>query len=287
MVFKTNRSATLLELCTEVFPESSKTTIRSWIEQGRIAVEGKRVFRSNTQVPAGATIELLARPHPKEGPLTIHYEDAHIIVVEKPSGLLSVATDGGTEPSVHAWIKHRYPGRRIPVVHRLDKDTSGLMVFALTDTAFHILKEELKNRKVKRLYRAVVEGRLEGRGTWDSFLLEDPSLTMRVVPAGTKGSERAITRYTVLKNSKEFSLIDCELTTGKKNQIRAQAAAASHPVAGDRKYGALNPRAWRLCLHARILEFDHPILKKPMRFESPPPRFFEKLLSPLQAPLPS
>lgn len=286
MVFKSSRAASLLDQCVEAFKDSSKTTIRYWIENGRISVSGKKVLRCNTPVPEGASIELLARPLPKEGPLTIHYEDEHIIVVEKPSGLLSVATEGGTEPSVHAWIKHRFPGRRIPVVHRLDKETSGLMVFALTDDSFHVLKEDLKNRKVKRIYRAVVEGKLEGSGTWNSFLLEDPSLTMRVVSRGTKGAEQAITHYTVLKASKEFSIIDCELTTGKKNQIRAQASEILHPIAGDRKYGAQDTRAWRLCLHARVLDFNHPITKRPMHFESNPPAFFERLVPARQQRVP-
>ena len=278
MIFTSSRTASLLDQCIEAFPDSSKTTLRSWIADGRIAVNGKKALRANTEVQTGASIELLARPLPKEGPLTIHFEDAHIIVVEKPSGLLSVATEEGDEPSVHAWIKHRFPGRRIPVVHRLDRETSGLMVFALTSEAFQILKQDLKERKVKRIYRAVVEGRLEGSGTWDSYLIEDPSLTMRVVPASVKGAERAVTHYKALKSSTRYSLIDCELQTGKKNQIRAQASMIGHPIAGDKRYEAKETKAWRLCLHARVLDFTHPITKKEMHFESPPPAFFEGMI---------
>jgi 23S rRNA pseudouridine1911/1915/1917 synthase len=152
------------------------------------------------------------------------------------------------------------------------------MVFALTSEAFQILKQDLKERKVKRIYRAVVEGRLEGSGTWDSYLIEDPSLTMRVVPASVKGAERAVTHYKVLKSSTKYSLIDCELQTGKKNQIRAQASMIGHPIAGDKRYEAKETKAWRLCLHARVLDFIHPITKKEMHFESQPPAFFEGMI---------
>jgi tRNA pseudouridine32 synthase/23S rRNA pseudouridine746 synthase/23S rRNA pseudouridine1911/1915/1917 synthase len=211
--------------------------------------------------------------------LRIHYEDRDIIVIEKPSGLLSVAKETGTEPSVHAWIKHRYPGRLIPVIHRLDQDTSGLMVFALTEDAFHSLKKDLQERGVRRIYRAVVEGQLKEDGEWDTYLFEDKSLKMHVVPKSGTQTERAITRYHVLTTGELYTLIDCELQTGKKNQIRVQAAHAGHPVAGDKKYGCMHKDARRLCLHAHLLSFTHPTTGAPMVFESPPPPFFARLVT--------
>ena len=227
-------------------------------------------------VSANARIELAPKPLPHEGPLRIHYEDRYIVVVEKPSGLLSVAKETGKAPSVHAWIKHRYPGRLIPVVHRLDQDTSGLMVFGLTREAFNTLKEALQQGEVRRIYRAVVEGRLEGRGTWDSYLFEDRSMKMQVVAKGTKDSERAVTHYSSLRIGEVYSLIDCTLQTGKKNQIRVQAAHAGHPIAGDKKYGGL--REERLCLHAYTLTFKHPVTGVPMAFSCPPPPLFDQLV---------
>jgi tRNA pseudouridine32 synthase/23S rRNA pseudouridine746 synthase/23S rRNA pseudouridine1911/1915/1917 synthase len=228
-------------------------------------------------VKAGALIELAPKPLPHEGPLRIHYEDRFIVVIEKPSGLLSVAKETGEDPSVHAWMKHRYPGRVIPVVHRLDQDTSGLMVFGLTSEAFTNLKDALQRGEVRRVYRAVVQGRLEGKGTWESYLLEDHYLKMQVVPKGTKGAERAVTHYTSLKVGETYSLIDCTLETGKKNQIRVQAAHAGHPLAGDKKYGGSTEDAGRLCLHAHTLTFAHPITGAQMTFSSPPPNFFERI----------
>ena len=226
-------------------------------------------------VSANARIELAPKPLPHEGPLRIHYEDRYIVVVEKPSGLLSVAKETGKAPSVHAWIKHRYPGRLIPVVHRLDQDTSGLMVFGLTHEAFATLKEALQRGEVRRVYRAVVEGQLEGKGTWESYLFEDDFLKMRVVSKETRGAELAITHYTSLRAGEVYSLIDCTLQTGKKNQIRVQAAHAGHPIAGDKKYGGLVED--RLCLHAHTLTFTHPVTGASMAFSSPPPPFFDRL----------
>jgi len=268
----------LFEHLIQAFPDSSRSTLRSWVVHGRILVDGRKATRTDITLLPGAVIELAPKPLPKEGPLRIHYEDRDIIVVEKPSGLLSVAKETGEEPSVHAWLKHRYPGRVIPVVHRLDQDTSGLMVFGISEEGFRNLKEALQKGGVKRLYRAVVEGSLEKGGTWENCLFEDKYLKMQVVPKGTKGAERAVTHYSVLKTGPIYTLIDCELETGKKNQIRVQAAYAGYPLAGDKKYGCKERDARRLCLHARLLSFSHPITGAPMLFESPPPRFFDRLI---------
>lgn len=278
MQYTTTSEGSLFEQLVQVFPDSSRSTLRSWIAHGRILVNGHRVRRTDTHVTSGALIELSRKPLPKEGPLRIHYEDRDIIVVEKPSGLLSVAKETGDEPSVHAWLKHRYPGRVIPVVHRLDQDTSGLMVFGISEEGFRRLKEALQNGEVKRVYRAVVEGSLLDDGTWDTYLFEDRYLKMQVVPKGTLEAERAVTHYSVLKIGEVYTLIDCELETGKKNQIRVQAAHAGYPLAGDKKYGCTLRDAYRLCLHARLLSFAHPITGAPMKFESPPPPFFDRLI---------
>lgn len=277
MSHTTTEDGALFEQLLKIFPDSSRSTLRSWVAHRRILVNGHRAIRTDMPVKTGSLIELAPKPLPHEGPLRIHYEDRSIIVIEKPSGLLSVAKETGEDPSVHAWMKHRYPGRVIPVVHRLDQDTSGLMVFGLTSEAFTKLKDALQRGEVRRVYRAVVQGRLEGKGTWESYLLEDRYLKMQVVPKGTKGAERAVTHYTSLKVGETYSLIDCTLETGKKNQIRVQAAHAGHPLAGDKKYGGSIEDAGRLCLHAHTLTFAHPITGAQMTFSCPPPNFFERI----------
>ena len=152
------------------------------------------------------------------------------------------------------------------------------MVFGISDEGFRRLKQALQNGEVKRLYRAVVEGALVKDGTWESYLVEDKYLKMQVVPKGTKDAERAVTHFTVLKVGEVYTLIDCELETGKKNQIRVQASFAGHPLAGDKKYGCTEKDAFRLCLHARLLSFTHPLTGAPMKFECPPPKFFDRLI---------
>ena len=274
--YSSTTDGTLFDQLLKLFPDSSRSTLRSWVAHRRISVNGRWAKRTDMAVAAGSLIELAPRPLPREGPLRIHYEDRHIIVIEKPSGLLSVAKETGNAPSVHAWLKHRYPGRVIPVVHRLDQDTSGLMVFGLTREAFATLKEALSRGEVQRVYRAVVGGRLEGKGTWESYLLEDRSLKMQVVPKGTSKAERAVTHYASQKVGEVYSLIDCTLQTGKKNQIRVQAADAGHPVAGDKKYGGAPEE--RLCLHAHTLTFTHPVTGAKMAFSSPPPPLFDRLV---------
>lgn len=277
MQYTTTHDAPLLDHLKLAFPDSSASTLRSWIDQRRIFVNQKCAFRTTKLVPKESIITLGAKPLPKEGPLKIVYEDADLIVVDKPSGLLSVANEKNTQPSVHAWIKHRFPDRVIPVIHRLDKETSGLMLFALNSESFRKLKEMLAKREVSRIYRALVEGSLTGKGTWTNYLREDAKLFMQVVPKETDETVLALTHYTVIKTGPQYSLIDCALETGKKNQIRAQAAHAGYPIAGDTKYGCQWNEAQRLCLHARLLEFIHPSSKKKMTFESRPPSFFERL----------
>jgi 23S rRNA pseudouridine1911/1915/1917 synthase len=257
------------DFLVRVFPESSRTTLRSWIEHGRITLNGKRVYRAKALVAKGDVVELLPKPLPKEGPLKIHYEDDHIIVVDKPVGLLSVAKDTGNTVSAHDFVKRRIVGKKVFVVHRLDQETSGLLVFALSLEAFRKLKDDLKERKVQRTYVALVEGCLEGSGEWDSYLVEDRSLRMRVVSKEAEGAMRAITKYIVLRSGKKHSLIECHLVTGKKNQIRVQAAESGHPILGDTKYGTPYSRAPRMCLHATTLSFVHPITKKKLLFKSP------------------
>ena len=278
MPYSATNPGSLFEHLIKAFPESSRSSLRSWVAHGRILVNGRKTLRTDTVVPIGASIELAPKPLPNEGPLRIHFEDRDIIVIEKPPGLLSVAKETGEEPSVHAWIKHRYPARVVPVVHRLDQDTSGLMVFGITEDAFRNLKAALQHGGVKRIYRAVVEGQLEGNGTWEGYLSEDRSLKMHVVPKSVRDAERAVTHYQSLKVGELYSLIDCELETGKKNQIRVQAAHAGHPLAGDKKYGCKEKDARRLCLHARLLSFAHPISGAPMVFECPPPTFFDRII---------
>ncbi len=234
----------------------------------------------------GAVVEFLPKPKQKIGPIEILFEDEYLVVIHKPFGLLSVDLDserglGNRGKSAHGWLKIQYPGEKIYVIHRLDRETSGIMMFARNEEAYTLLKEDLKKRLIKRLYRSVVEGRLEGEGVWENYLVENNKTFHVHVSLSEKEGEWAKTYWKALISSERYTLIECQLETGKKNQIRVQAQHRGYPVAGDEKYGATysltDVRTARICLHARELEFIHPISKSKMHFAVAEPDFFTRL----------
>lgn len=270
----------LLDALAKLSPESSRTTLRSWLKEGRVTVDGQVVKIGNTPVHKEQEIALGQKKKIIPGNVHILYEDPHIIVIEKPEGLLSVATAFEKGETAHAILKAAFRPRRVHVVHRLDQDTSGVMIFALTEEARDELKKTFEKHAIERAYSAIVEGILKpAKGTWQSYLYEDGAYVVHPTNDPDKG-ELAITHFEVVNTSKRHSWIDVRLETGKKNQIRVHCQIAGHPVVGDKKYGAKANPVKRLCLHARLLAFSHPITKKEMRFESPVPEIFYQILKP-------
>ncbi|GHV69016.1 hypothetical protein AGMMS49928_10030 [Spirochaetia bacterium] len=207
--------------------------------------------------------------------LIILYDDRDIIVADKPAGLLSIAS--GTEKEKTAyWILSEYlrkkgEKRRPAVVHRLDRDTSGLMIFAKSDEIKRRLMSCWDETVILRRYVALVEGIMkEDEGVIDEPLGEDRGGRMVV----TKDGIRALTRWKLLRRGKNFSLLELELDTGRRNQIRAHLFFMGHPVAGDRKYNAKTNPLKRLALHAEKLSFHHPHDGRVMEFTSPVPQGF-------------
>jgi tRNA pseudouridine32 synthase/23S rRNA pseudouridine746 synthase/23S rRNA pseudouridine1911/1915/1917 synthase len=279
MKIRSSIDQTLLEVLAELSPESSKTSQRSWIKEGRITVDGQVIKSPTAIIHAGQEVALGVRPKLiEEGKLRILYEDRHLVVIEKPTGLLSVATNFEKAETAHALLKKKY-SHKVFVVHRLDQDTSGVMLFALNETARDQLKLLFEKHEIVRSYTAIVEGHLETRsGTWQSYLREDENYVVYSTPE-TENSQLATTHYTVLSSSKRYTKLELNLETGRKNQIRVHCQDAGHPVAGDTKYGAQTNPIHRLCLHAHLLTFIHPITKQKMRFESPLPPIFQKIVS--------
>lgn len=278
---------TLLATVKSAFPDASVTSVRSWIKLGRLEVNGYRVTKPSFLVKKQDTVTFLSKPNPKSGPIEILFEDEHLVVINKPFGILSVDLDSekgsGTTNSAHGWMKERYTGEKIYVIHRLDRETSGVMLFARTEEAAVVLKEALKKREVTRVYRAVLQGVLQGEGFWEDFLLENQkTFHVRISTSEEdEGREWAKTYWKSLATSNAYSLVECRLETGKKNQIRVQSSARGYPVAGDEKYGATYSMddvfTSRICLHARELQFLHPITHKKMRFVVEEPLFFQRL----------
>lgn len=269
----------LLDCLAVLAPDSSKSTLRSWIKEGRVTIDGSTAKRPDDQVLKGQTVALGQKAHFAEGKVRILYEDRHLVAIEKPEGLLSVSTAFDKSDNAFSLLKRHYHPRKVYVVHRLDQDTSGVMVFALSEEGFEGLKDLFERHDIHRAYYAVVEGNLSvAKGTWQSYLYEDARYHVHATDDPEKGA-LAITHFHTEKSTPRYSLLKLTLETGKKNQIRVHCLQAGCPVVGDKKYGAITDPANRLCLHAGVLEFVHPVTGKAMKFSSPLPESFNKLIT--------
>jgi RluA family pseudouridine synthase len=214
--------------------------------------------------------------------LEILYEDKDILVVDKPAGLLTVETATNKLRTAHYFLtdyvrKGALRSRnRVFVVHRLDQWTSGVLIFAKSEEIKLRLQDQWKDTQKK--YAAIVHGRLTKKeGIITSYLAENKAYVVYSTTDAAKG-KLATTKYKVIKETGRFSLLDIDLLTGKKNQIRVHLADEGYPIVGDRKYGKANDGYKRLALHARSISFKHPVTGKAMTLESPMPSFFKNLL---------
>jgi len=224
------------------------------------------------------------RPGKKHQPrgLPVLHEDKDIIVVEKPAGLLTVGTERDKSRTAHYllndYVRKGNPKsrNRVYVVHRLDQDTSGILVFAKSEQAKKFLQEHWE--QTEKHYLAIVHGQLIPKeGMISSYLVENAAQRVYSAPDATKG-KFSQTAYKVLKESKGFSLVDIHLLTGRKHQIRVHFAEKGHPLVGDRKYGNGDHGAKRLALHARSIAFIHPFNGKQMNFDTGVPEDFARLI---------
>jgi 23S rRNA pseudouridine1911/1915/1917 synthase len=281
-----NQSLTpvLSRLRTE-FPDSSGRRLRAWLAAGRVRVEGRIVRDPRTPVAPGDRVALGPPPPPTLAPpLRLVHEDPALLVVDKPSGLLTIGTDRERERTAYrlvwAYLRGARPPGRPFIVHRLDRETSGLLVVAKSPEAQHHLQRQFAAGVADRRYVAVVEGVVpRDEGTLREVLVEDRSLRVRPGAPGRPpprgGRARvAITRYQVLERRADVTRVALRLGTGRRHQLRVQMAALGHPVVGDRRHGARRDPLGRLCLHATRLGFRHPATGAPVEFDSPPPAAF-------------
>lgn len=278
MKFISPEDLPLLEALARLSPGSSKTTLRSWLQEARVTLDDELVKLSHTLVLQGQVVKVGEKPRFFEEGIKILFEDKHLVVIDKPSGMLSVSTAFEKGKTAHALLKKKYRPNKVFVVHRLDQDTSGVMLFALNETCYEKLKKIFEAHALERLYCGIVEGTMSlGSGTWESYLLEDGNYVVRETLDPHKG-QLAITHYEVTAASKKNAWINLKLETGRKNQIRVHCQSAGHPIVGDKKYGAATNPIKRLCLHARVLAFEHPMTQKELRFESTIPQEFSRIL---------
>jgi len=258
-----------------LFPEASGRSLKQWLESGRIELNGRVCRDGRIMVGARDRVVLGTRgrvPFPRG--LGLVHEDAAMVVVDKQPGLLSMATERERERTAYRllwdYLAAQRPRARPFIVHRLDRETSGLLVFAKSEATKRSLQAQFEARTVERVYVALVRGKVRREaGTLESRLVEDKSL--RVHPTSGPEGKTAITSYRVIGHGQDTTLLELSLGTGRRRQIRVQLAGIGHPIVGDREHGGPSGPFRRLCLHAKRLGFVHPTTGKPMRFDSAAP----------------
>ncbi|SEQ05850.1 23S rRNA pseudouridine1911/1915/1917 synthase [Solimonas aquatica] len=291
-------------VCAKLFDSWSRSRLQSWIEAGRLRVNGQVVEKTRTPLSAGDVLELLAEPEadtrvlPQDLPLDVVHADASIAIINKPAGLTVHPGAGQADGTLQNALLHHFPQTaavpRAGIVHRLDKDTSGLLVVALTLSAHHKLVDELGRREFKREYDAIVQGELIAGASIDEPIGRHPRerLKMAVVDKGRP----AVTHYRVQERFAQHTHLRVRLETGRTHQIRVHLAHIRRPIVGDFLYGgpmrgAGLPTALRellqnfprQALHARELGLTHPRSGKPVSWTVEPPEDMQELLRALRA----
>lgn len=274
--FVVGRSARLLEFLRAQLPEWKRSTLEQRIRTGCVQVNG-RIVRRNEPLAEGDAVEVAgvkSAPPPAPVGFTVLHEDDELIAIHKPAGLLSVASERESERTALALVREHLsrPGRpvRLWPVHRLDRETSGVLLLAKSIEARDALQASWG--ETRKLYLAWVEGHpTPPSGVIDEPLWEDGSLFVRV---GRRPEAKAArTRYATLATRPGRALLEVELDTGRRHQIRAHLAWLGHPIVGDPRYGTAGAR---MALHALRLEFTHPAYGRRIELEAPPPRGFER-----------
>ncbi len=268
------------------WPDLSGNRVNGLLHRGQVKLRGEVTTQFDAPVNEGDAVAInFTRPytvlrHPR---LQLVYEDEYVVVVNKGYGLLSVSR-GAAKPETTAYnivknyLKECDSRQKVFIVHRLDRDTSGLMMFAKTPEAKEAMQHNWNNMVLERKYVAVVEGNVENdEGVIRSYLGETSAHEVFSTQDPQQG-KLAVTRYKVLARGQGRSLVEYSLDTGRKNQIRVHSRELGHPIVGDRRYGASQSSIGRLCLHARTLRFVHPQSRNDMNFQLPVPAKFLKLV---------
>jgi len=273
--FKVEKSMGLLEFLHENLKSKSASKVKSLLTHKQISVDGFAISQYNYKLKVGQTVRVnkyVPQKTAENDLLDIIFESDEIIVINKPAGLLTIATDKEKDLTAYhfltEYVKEANQNNRIFIIHRLDRDTSGIVMFAKTEEIKNAFQDNWDELVTFRGYQAIVEGVLEKKsGQIKSWLKE--TTTHLVYSSNVSGDGKlAITNYNVLKENDEYSLLDISLETGRKNQIRVHLKDLGHPVIGDKKYGAVTNPIKRLGLHAYKLEFIHPITRENIIFEA-------------------
>ncbi|WP_326717503.1 RluA family pseudouridine synthase [Vagococcus jeotgali] len=275
-------STTLLPFLLENIKGKGRNAIKAILSRGQVMVDGVVETKHNYMLTPNQVVSIQSNQAAiqEDGLMGIEilFEDDDLIVINKDAGILSVATDNGIEPTAHRqlmhYVKEENPKNRIYVVHRLDRDTSGVMIFAKNEKTKRALQDNWKELVDERVYTAVVEGDLKkDHGTIKSWLKETKSF--KVYSNETdNGGKIAITHYKKRRSNGQYSMLEVRLDTGRKNQIRVHMEDIGHPIVGDKKYSAKTNPLKRLGLHATTITFTHPTTKEKLTFKTTVPRSF-------------
>ena len=285
--FVVKQQCELLEFLLMTFKDQSRNSVKSLLGSHRVTIDGAPVTQFNFKLYPGDTVIISNSPIRKKtrSNLPILYEDNDFIVINKPSKLLSVPSDnekGSTAfRMVNDYLQQKDKHNRAFIVHRLDEDTSGVLMFAKNDKMARALTDgdNWNNLVKKRGYYAIVEGTLENKeGTIRSYLKKN-SQNMMYSSKKKGDGQLAITDYKVIKENQKYTLVDVDIKTGRKNQIRVHFGDLGHFIIGDDKYGEPSNPIKRLGLHAYELDIIHPFTRKPMKFKAPIPSEFSNLFN--------
>lgn len=282
--FTVTEDAELMAFLLAKMPHKNRNNIKTLLRDKQVWVDGKSITQFNHPLKPQQLVEIRSAkiaPEVKYAGLTIIYEDAHLVIINKHEGILSMATDKGNERTAYsilsAHVKRQHPDHKIFIIHRLDRDTSGIMMFAKSERVQKLVQESWNATTKQRVYLAITEGAPEKpAGTYMSYLQESKALIVYSSQNPEHGQE-AVTHYETLKVVNGFALLRVVLETGRKNQIRVHMQDLGHPIVGDKKYGATTDPIGRLGLHSWSLTFQHPITGQQLQFETPIPRRFQLL----------
>lgn len=276
------RESRTLDFLLENVKGKSRNAVKNLLTHRQVLVDGAVVTRHDTPLLPGQRVVILppGAPAPADLPFPICYEDDWLLAIEKPAGLLAVASDAERQRTAYRMVlehqRAKDEGAQLYVVHRLDQDTSGLLLFAKSREIREQLQKDWETAVQERVYAAVVSGAPKEReGVVRSFLKE--TKTHLVYSTGDPRGKEAITEYQVKKSANGYSLLELYLHTGRKNQIRVHMKDLGCPVVGDRKYGGEKSPIGRLCLHAGRLTFTHPVTGETVSLTSRRPRDFNRL----------
>ena len=283
--YRVNENCILIDFLTATLKDKSRTTIKSYLSHRQVAVNNIPTSQFNTPLHRGDNVTInFTKGYKvfKHRRLRIVFEDEFIIAIDKGYGLLSMATKNEKSETAYRivsdYVKSNDPEAHIFIVHRLDRDTSGIMIFAKRQRIQEILQRNWNESVMERKYMAVVEGEISpAEGEVKSYLKENAAMLMYSTTDAANG-QLAITHYRTVASNGRFSLVEVQLQTGRKNQIRVHMHDLGHPIIGDRKYGSKCNPIGRVALHAASLRFKHPITGQMLHFESILPEKFNYII---------